>query len=234
MTVKLDKTGQAWRVEGGPLLEGSEAREKALIEAHLPVNPRPGGEIEEEKEIGKGYKQVDEVLVGELLRKSSTTEPGEDRISADILKVFWGWEQHLFMELTRACIRVGYHPAVWKTMKGVVIPKTNKPDYTQVSAYWVISLLDVIGKLVERIVSYLIANHLGMSKGLHEGQYGCRKQRATVDAVAVLMIRTEQAWEKKNMAGTLLRDVQAAFNNTDSQLLRRRMEALGIQQDLIR
>ena len=154
-TVRLDKTGQALRVEGGPLLEGSEAREKALMEAHFPANPRPGGEIEEEKEGGEGYKQVDEVLVGDLLRKSSTTAPGEDRISADILKVFWGWEQHLFKELTRACIRVGYHPAVRKTAKGVVIPKTNKPDYSQVSTYQVISLLDVISKLVERTVAYL-------------------------------------------------------------------------------
>jgi len=50
----------------------------------------------------------------------------------------------------------------------------------------------------------------------------------------LLMNRTEQAWERKNVAGTLLMDVQAAFNNTDSQLLGKRMEALGIQQDLIR
>jgi len=233
-TTRLDKTGQALRVEGGPLLEGSEAREKALIKAHFPASPRPGGENEEEKDGGEGYKQVDEALVGELLRKASTTAPEEDRISVDILKVFWEWERHLFVELTRACIRVGYHPAVWKTAKGVVIPKANKPDYSQVRAYRVISLLDVIGKLVERTAAYLIADHLERSKGLHEGQYGCHKRRATVDAVAILMNRTEQAWEKKNMAGTLLMDVQAAFNNTDSQLLRRSMEALGIQQDLIR
>jgi len=48
------------------------------------------------------------------------------------------------------------------------------------------------------------------------------------------MNRTEQVWERKNIAGTLLMDVQAAFNNTDSQLLRRRIGALDIQQDLIR
>ena len=187
----MDKTEQALRVEGGPLLEGSEAREKVLVEIHFPANPRPGGESEEEKGGGEGYKQVDEELVGELLRKTSTTALGEDRISADLLKVFWGWERHLFVELTRACIRVGYHPAVWKTAKGVVIPKANKPDYSQARAYWVISLLNVIGKLVERTVAYLIAGHLERRKGLHEGQYGCRKRRATVDTVAVLMDSTK-------------------------------------------
>ena len=117
-------------MEGGLLLEGSEASKKALIEAHFPANPRPGVEREEENEGGEGYKQVDEELVGELLRKTSTIAPGEDCISADLLKIFWGWEQHLFVELTRACIRVGYHPAVWKSAKGVVITKANKPDYS--------------------------------------------------------------------------------------------------------
>jgi len=221
-------------VEGGPLLDSSEAREEALIEAHFPTNLRLGEESEEGKEGGEGYKQVDEELVGALLRKASSTAPGEDRISTDILKVFWSWERHLFVGLTRACIRVGYHPALWKTARGVVIPKANKPDYLQVRAYRVISLLDVIGKLVERTAAYLIADHLERSKGLHKGQYRCRKRRATVDAVAVLMNRTEQAWERKKVAGTLLMDVQAAFNNTDSQLLRKRIAALGIQQDLIR
>ena len=133
-----------------------------------------------------------------------------------------------------ACIRVGCHPALWKTARGVVIPKANKPDYSQVRAYQVISLLDVIGKLVERTAAYLIADQLERSGGLHEGQYRYCKQRATVDAVAVLMNRTEQAWERKNVAGTLLMDVQVAFNNTNSRLLRKRMAELGIQQDVIR
>ena len=54
------------------------------------------------------------------------------------------------MQLARACIRLGYHPKLWKTAKGVVIPKPGKPDYSKVRAYRVISLLDVISKLVEQ------------------------------------------------------------------------------------
>ena len=50
----------------------------------------------------------------------------------------------------------------------------------------------------------------------------------------MLMNRTERAWECKKLAGTLLMDVQAAFNNTNSRLLRRRMRELGVQEDIVR
>jgi hypothetical protein len=55
-----------------------------------------------------------------------------------------------------------------------------------------------------------------------------------VDAVAVLMNRTEQAWKKKKVAGVLLMDVKAAFNNVSRGLLVKRMPELEIEADLIR
>jgi len=129
---------------------------------------------------------------------------------------------------------LGYHPKLWKTAKGVVIPKPGKPDYSKVRAYRVISLLDVISKLVERTAAHLIADHLERKRGLHDGQYGCRKRRSCVDAVAVLINRTQQAWQEKRVAGALFMDVKSAFNNVSKAHLGKRMEALGVEPDLIR
>jgi len=232
---RLDKTGQALRDGDGPTLEGHEAREKGLLAVHFPPrNQRGEGQREgEELEGGEGFQLVNEGLVAAMMKKASSTAPGEYRISANILKGFWEWDQQIFTGLVRACIRVGHHPELWKMARGVVIPKANKPDYSQVRAYRVISLLDTISKLVERMGAHLIADHLERSKGLHEGQYGCRRRRATVDAVAMLMNRTERVWECKKLVGMLLMDVQAAFNNTNSRLLRRRMRELGVQEDIV-
>jgi len=138
------------------------------------------------------------------------------------------------MQLARACIRLGYHPKLWKTAKRVVIPKPGKPDYSKVSAYRVISLLDVISKLVDRTAAHLIADHLERKHGLHDGQYGCRKWRSCVDPVAVLMNRTQQAWKEKRVSGALFMDVKSAFNNISKVHLGKRMEALGVEPDLIR
>jgi len=170
--------------------------------------------------------------VGVLLGKTaSTAAPGDDQISAG---VFWEWDPSRITQLVRACIRLGHHPRIWKTAKGIVIPKPGKPDYSRIRAYRVISLLDVIAKLVERMAAHLIADHLERSKGLHEGQFGCRKRRSCVDAVATLMNRTQQEWDNKRVAGALFMDVKSAFNNVSKAHLGRRMEALGLEPDLIR
>jgi len=97
---------------------------------------------------------------------------------------------------------------------------------------WV--FLDVISKLVERTAAHLIGDHLERKRLLHEGQYGCRQRRSCVDAVAIVMNRTQQAWAAKKVAGALLMDVKSAFNNVSKAHLGRRMEALEVEPDLIR
>jgi len=48
------------------------------------------------------------------------------------------------------------------------------------------------------------------------------------------MNRTQQAWERKKIAGALFMDVKSAFNNVDKTFLGKRMEELGQEADLIR
>lgn len=119
-------------------------------------------------------------------------------------------------------------------MKGVVIPKPGKPDYSKVRAYRVISLLDVISKLLEWKVAYLIADHLERKHGLHKGQFGCRKCCSCVDTVAILMNCTQKAWSEKKVSGALFMNVKSAFNNASKTHLGKRMAPLSIEADLIR
>jgi len=189
---------------------------------------RPAGE-------GKIFEKVDPQLVGTLLGKASNSStPGDDWISADIVKVFWQWNRQHFTQLVQACIWLGHHPKLWKMAKGVIIPKPGRPDYSKVRAYRVISLLDVVSKLIECTVAHLIADHLECKCGLHNGQFRCHKRQSCIDAVAVLMNQTQQAWNNKRTAGTLFMDVKLAFNNVSKTYLGRRMEVQSIKPDLIR
>jgi len=186
-------------------------------------------------EVGRAFERVDGQLVGSLLKAAANAlAPGDDRISADIVKVFWQWDEQRIVMLVRTCIWLRVHPAIWKTATGIVIPKPGKPDYSRVRAYRVISLLDVISKLLERTAAYLISDHLERSRGLHEAQFGCRKRRSCVDAVAILMNRTQKAWAARRVAGALFMDVKSAFNNVNKTFLGKRMEKLGVKADLIR
>lgn len=61
------------------------------------------------------------------------------------------------VNLTTQCIRIGYHPRTWKVTKRVVIRKPNKPNYSNPKAYRIICLLNCLGKIVEKVVTSLIA-----------------------------------------------------------------------------
>ena len=86
-----------------------------------------------------------------------------------------------------------------------------------------IALLDFLGKLVEKTAAHLIADQLERGRKLYEGQYGCRKRRSCVDAVAVLISDTQQARNRETVTGAVLMDVKSAFDNVS----RRAYDATG-------
>jgi len=173
-TPRIDKMGQALVREDRAITEGCRNREQAILQAHFPQGPPGHFEV---AQGGKTFERVDTMLVATLLKAAaSTSAPGDDRILAGIVKVFWQWNEQCITQLVGTCIRLGAHPGIWKTVTGVVIPNPGKPDYSKVRAYQVISLLDVISKLLERTASHLIADHLEWKRALHEVQFGCQKR----------------------------------------------------------
>jgi len=84
---RIDKAGQALQREDGSVAKGHSNREQAILEVHFPL--APGGSYEPPAD-GRAFVQVNAHLVGSLLAKAANTSaPGDDRISADIVKVFW-------------------------------------------------------------------------------------------------------------------------------------------------
>jgi hypothetical protein len=171
--------------EDGNTAEGHYDRETALLAAQFPKVPLSDCSP---KEGGNAFERVNTEQVRELLGKAANqSAPGDDRISAGILKVFWEWDQMRFTQLVRGCVRLGHHPELWKTANGIVIQKAGKSDYSKVSSYQVICLLDVISKLVECTAAHPIADHLERKKGLHEGQ--CWKNLLSAEWTALSVWR---------------------------------------------
>ena len=127
---RIDKAGQALLAEDSSVAEGGHDREKAILRAHF-LQGSTG--VYEPMDGGSTFEKVNTKLVAALLSKgSSTSAPGDDRISAGIIKVFWQWDSERITQIVRACIQLGHHPELWKPAKGVVIPKPGKPDYSKV------------------------------------------------------------------------------------------------------
>jgi len=158
--------------EDGSITEGHHEWEQAILQAHFPPGLLGVFEL---AQGGKAFERVNAQLVGSLLgAAANTSAPGDDWISAGIVKVFWQWDKQRITQLVRACIRLGFHPGIWKTAKGVVIPKQDKPDYSKVRAYLVISLLDVISKLLERTAAHVHQEKI-KKLSLHVGKNDLRR-----------------------------------------------------------
>lgn len=60
--------------------------------------------------------------------------------------------------LIRQCIRLRYDPQTWKTAKEVMLYKLNKVNYRVVKSYQVISLLNCLGKVSEKVAANMLEN----------------------------------------------------------------------------
>jgi hypothetical protein len=103
-----------------------------------------------------------------------------------------------------------------------------------VKAYRVISLLNCLGKVVEKVAATALSRLCEEKELLHPGQFGCRKQRSAIDAVAKLIYITEKAWENKKHLGALFLDVKGAFDYMAKNRLLLRMKELNIPSYLIK
>ena len=124
---------------------------------------------------------------------SSKKSPGPDGIGPLAIRCLFNWDRYRIVELIRTHIRLGLHPQCWKIARGVTIPKPGKDNYSLAKSYRVISLLNCLGKMVEKVAAMLVSAHCEGTGGFHPGQYGCRIRRSAVDAVGVVIAQTQEA-----------------------------------------
>lgn len=63
---------------------------------------------------------------------------------------------------------------------------------TLVKSYRVISLLNCMGKVLEKVVAEQLSHFSENFMKLHQGQMGARKERCAIDAIASLVYKVEQ------------------------------------------
>jgi hypothetical protein len=79
--------------------------------------------------------------------------PGPDLVTQEIIVHAYRATPDIFYRLYSLFINKGYHPKVWKQATGFILKKSGKPNYSLPKAYRVISLLNCLGKVSERILA---------------------------------------------------------------------------------
>jgi hypothetical protein len=85
-----------------------------------------------------------------------------------------------------------YHLKYFKKATGIILkkPQAAKPpyrNYTLPKAYKVISLLNCLAKVMEKIIARRLAVMAEFKTLLHMHQIGGRRQKSAIDAVMVLI-----------------------------------------------
>ena len=175
-------------------------------------------------------KEIKKVLFLFLVKKA----PGTSYLNFKVIRLLWSWDRHRIIGVVQKSIQLGYYPTIWKTAKGVILRKAGKPSYTVSKAYRVISLLECLGKVIERVVAKKVASFCENLHIFHEGQCGSRKNRNTHDALLKLISFVEKAWKKGNIAGAIFMDVKGAYDWVAQPILIQILIDVGLPQNLVR
>ena len=149
-----------------------------------------------------------------LERLVSGKAPEEGGLNRDILQRIYKRFPTLFTELYIECLRKGYFPKQWKRSTIIPIVKPGKEGSSEGTKYRPISLLNVGGKVLEKLLIDRINYHVFSNILLNENQYGLLPKKSTTDAALAAKAFVRYNLQQKNSVIVVSLDVKGAFEGT--------------------
>jgi len=141
----------------------------------------------------------------------STTGP--DKLSWNHLKSVFKHNNCLsnIITIANVCIDLGYWPNHFKRLLTVIIPKPNKSSYNSPKLFRPIVLLNMLGKLIKKVIRERIQFHVAANNFIHPSQLGGLKFKSMTDAGIALMHIIQPGWTKNKSTSTLAFDISQFF-----------------------
>jgi len=108
----------------------------------------------------------EEEFTSAIVKCNNTSVPGPDRLSWKHLKCIIKNKICLnnIITIANTCFEIGYWPNHFENSMTIVIPKPNKTSYDSLKSFRPIVLLNILGKLIEKVIGnrpqfYIISNN---------------------------------------------------------------------------
>ena len=163
------------------------------------------------------------------IKSFKTNTPGESNINKTILKHLNDDSLEKLIKLFNHTVSMGYFPQLFKTATLKLIPKPNT-DHSQPINYRPISLLEVTGKLLEKIINKRLTQHLENNSLIPDTQHGFRKGRGTHTAITLAHETIAHHIANNDQVYIVLRDVSKAFDKVWLQGLQYKISQLQLPQ----
>ena len=134
----------------------------------------------------------------------------------------------ILQSLTSPLVERGYHAVSLRKGEGVVLDKPGKPSYDTPTSYLLIVLLEILSKIVERLISNRLsaqAPELGL---IHPNQCGSLPGVSTFHAAISLSHEVVIAQKLRLKASSLFLDIKGSFNNIKPTQLTGQLREKGV------
>jgi hypothetical protein len=175
----------------------------------------------------------DDIIANLLTDTSNMSSPGASGQTWRLIK--WAWESapEILTDLITGCVRAGHHPLIWRQAIVCAVPKPHRADYALVKNFRPVSLLECMGKLVEKVMARLLYSEIIRHDLLPTNQYGGRMASSTLDAGLTLTHDIQVAHAAGLRTGLLLFDIQGYFDNINRERLVQVVADLGFAPEII-
>lgn len=162
-------------------------------------------------------------LIQDLPSSSATS----DNLTPKILKQISGSLAPSLLHVYNLCLASGTFPAVFK--KSVVVPIYKSGDPSLFNNYRPISLLNILSKILEKIVFAQLTEHLTANNILNNIQFGFRKFHSSFMPVSLLHDQVTSSLSNKETSAAIYLDFSKAFDTVNHHILLKKLAYYGIR-----